>query len=381
MPFLPKQLRVAPALLALCLLSGCGNFFVSPSSSSTTTSSNLVYLLNATAQTVAAYQVGTGSLTAVAGSPFSLAYVPQAAVVSRANTFLYVSAAASSGSATSSAAIYGYSIAADGALSSLGALAAYDLLTMDVSPDGQWLAGLDALTQSLDIFSINTSTGALALVGQPVYATKTGTITPRMSRFAPSGAYIVAALGTAGDAVFTFDTSTGAAAQSQILLLASLTTSDNAVAVDSTSTTLYIARSGGATDSTGVAVYTIGTSGALSPASGSPFAAGSTPYALALDSTGTYLYAANRGDSTLSGYLVGTTTALTVLGSSPYVSGVFPTSLSLDKSSTYLLAGANGANPDLTVYSFDTTTAGKLDQVSSVTSASNAGLIAIATTH
>ena len=381
MSFPAKSLRVVAAFLALPFFFGCGNFFVTPSTSSSTTSSNLVYLVNATAQTIAAYQVGTGSLTAVTGSPFSLGYVPQAAIVSRANTFLYISAATSSGSATSSAAVYGYSIASDGALTSLGALAAYDLLTLDVSPDGKWLVGLDALTQSLDIFSVDTSTGALSLAGQPVYATKSGTITPRMARFAPSGTYVFAALGSAGDAVFTFDSDTGSATQSQILSLGSLTTSDNAVAVNSTSTTLYVARSGGATDSTGVAVYTIGASGVLTPAAGSPFAAGSTPYALALDSTETYLYAANRGDGTISGYLVGTTTALTNLGSSPYVSGVFPTALSLDKSNTYLLAGANGANPDLTLYSFDTTTAGKLDTTSSVTSVANAGLVAIATTH
>ena len=387
-PLVPKgNLRSTGLLLAaaaIVALSGCNGFFVSSNSSSSSgsTSSDIVYVANATSETIGAYQVGTGSLTAVSGSPFSLGFVPQALVVSRANTFLYVSTPAANTSSTSggSYAVYGYSIASDGSLTSLGALAAYDLVSMDVSPDGQWLVGLDGVTQVLDIFSINTSTGALTLAGQgqAAYSYTSGTLTPRMVRFAPSGDYIFAALGSAGDVVFSFDTTNGGCAQTQYLGLASTTTSDNAVAINSTSTTLYIARSG---TSGGVGVYAIGTSGALTPVSGSPFAAGNTPYDVSLDPTGAYVYVANRSDGTISGYLVGTTTALTALGTSPYSSGALVTSLALEKSSTYLLAGANGSYPDLTMYSFDSTTAGKLDTVASITSSSTAGLVAIATTH
>ena len=360
-------------MAAALLLSGCSNFFVSPDSTSgsgSSTSSNLVYVANATSQTIGAYQVSTGALTTVSGSPFSLGYVPQALVVSRANSFLWVSSA--------TAGVYGYSIASSGALSSLGQLVGNSLLSMDVSPDGQWLVGLDGTAQQLDVFQINTSTGALTLAGQAPYAFSSGTLTPKMVRYAPSGAYIFAALGTAGDLVFPFTTSTGVTGVALNLPTGSTTSSDNAVAVNGTSTTLYIARSG---TSSGVVVYTIGTNGSFTEIAGSPFAAGKTPYAVAVDPTGTYVYAANRDDNTLSGYLVGSTTALTALGSSPYGSGALVTSLAIDKSSTYLLAGANGSFPDLTMYSFDATTAGKLDTVASVTSTTTAGLVAIATTH
>lgn len=383
MPLSPKPLRLATGLLAaatLSFLTGCAGFFVTADSASTSTSSNIVYVANATTETIAAYQVGTGSLTAVSGSPFSLGFVPQSLVVSRANSFLYVSTPAASTTSTTGAspAVYGYSVATDGSLTSLGALAAYSLVSMDISPDGNWLVGLDGLSQDIDIFSINTSTGAITLVNPVAYSYISGLLTPRMVRFAPSGAYIVAALGSAGDAVFSFNTSTGDSGQLQYLGLGSTTTSDNAIAINSTSTTLYIARSG---TSSGVGVYTIGTSGALTPASGSPFAAGGTPYAVTLDPTGAYVYAANRTDGTISGYLVGTTTALTPLASSPYLSGTLVTTLATDQSSTYLLAGANGALPDLTMYTFDSTTLGKLDTVASVTSATDAGVVAIATTH
>lgn len=360
-------------LAAVLLLGGCANFFVKPDSTTgggSSTSSNLVYVANATAQTVSAYQVSTGALTAVSGSPLALTYVPQSLVVSRANSFLYVSSAL--------AGVYGYSIGSNGALNSLGQLAGNAVLAMDVSPDGQWLVALDSTAQLLDVFQINTSTGALTLLPQTPYFTNSGTPTPKMVRFAPSGAYIFAALGTAGDLVVPFTTSTGATGIPLNLATGSTTSSDNALAVNSTSSTLYIARSGTAA---GVAVYTIGANGTLTAVPGSPFAAGKTPYAVAVDPTDAYVYVANRDDGTLSGYLTGATTALSPLGSSPYASGALVTSLAIDKSGTYLLAGANGSFPDLTMYSFDATTAGKLDTVASVTSTSTAGLVAIATTH
>ena len=383
-PLVPTlHLRSTALLLAATALGAlAGSRIPDSSSSSGSTSSDIIYVANATSETVGAYQVGTGSLTAVSGSPFSLGFVPQSLVVSRADTFLYVSTPVANPSSTTGAspAVYGYSIAGDGSLTSLGAVAAYNLASMDVSPDGQWLVGLDGVTQVLDIFSINTSTGALTLAGpgQASYSYTSGILTPRMVRFAPSGDYVFAVLGSAGDVVFSFNTANGACAQTQYFGLASATTSDNALAVNSTSSTLYIARSG---TSGGVGVYTIGNTGILTAVSGSPFAAGNTPYAVTLDPTGAYVYVANRGDGTISGYLVGTTAALTPLGGSPYGSGALVTSLAIDKSSTYLLAGANGSYPDLTMYSFDATSAGKLDTVASITSSATAGLVAIATTH
>ena len=367
-----RRVLATAGLAAALLLSGCSNFFVAPDSTTggSSTSSNLVYVANATAQTVSAYQVSTGALTAVSGTPVSLTYVPQALVVSRANTFLYVSSA--------TAGVYGYSIGANGGLSSLGQLAGNALLSMDVSPDGQWLAGLDGTSPLLDVFKIDAATGALTISPQTAYTFSAGVWTPRMVRFAPSGALIFAALGSAGEVAFTFNTSTGVAAQTEARSIGSTTSSDNALAVNSSSTALYVARSG---TSSGVGVYTIGTNGSLTPVSGSPFAAGNTPYAVTIDPSGAYVYAANRGDGTLSGYLIGTSTALTPLGSSPFPSGTLVTSLAIDKSSTYLLAGANGSFPDLTMYSFDATSAGKLDTVASVTSTTTAGLLAIATTH
>jgi len=349
----------------LSALTGCGPFFISTSTSSS--SSDLIYVANATTETVSGYVVGTGTMTAITSTPLSLGYVPQALVVTRPNTFLYIAGPS---------AIYLYAIGTDGVLTADGVTAYADVVSLDVSPDGNWLVGLDAASQLVDIWKINTSTGALTTEASASYSVSNAVVSPRMVRFAPSGSYIFAALGTGGDVVFTFNTSTGAAASSQMLSLGSTTTSDNALAVNSTSSALFIARSG---SSSGLAVYTIGSAGALTEVSGSPFAAGTAPYAVALDSTSSYAYVANRTDGTISGFAIGTGSILTALGSSPYSTGLLPTSLAIDNTDSYLFSVANGGSADLTMYGFSS---GKLTTSATVTTGIDpTGAIAIAATH
>jgi 6-phosphogluconolactonase len=67
---------------------GCHDFFVN-TTSSTSSSSDIIYVANTTTATLSGYVVGTGTMTAVSGTPPSLAYVPQALVVTRPNAFLY----------------------------------------------------------------------------------------------------------------------------------------------------------------------------------------------------------------------------------------------------------------------------------------------------
>ena len=134
-------------------------------------------------------------------------------------------------------------------------------------------------------------------------------------------------------------------------------------------------------------MYSIGSGGALTPVTGTPFAAGSGTFSVILDSTGTYVYAANRTDGTISGYTIvpGGTTAglsLTQLNGSPYTSGSGVQALGIDSTGKYLLAAAVGGAPDLTMYSFDIPVPGKLDPATSVaTGVDPAGAVAVALTH
>jgi 6-phosphogluconolactonase (cycloisomerase 2 family) len=300
-------------------------------------------------------------------------------VVTPNNSLLYVGAATG---------IFVYFINSDGSLKtpSTGSQPAGVFApALAVSPDGQWLIALDGTTHQLDIFQINASTGALTSVQKPAtYSISSGTWQPSDVRVSSDGTLIFAALGTAGDVVFTFNTTNGVATSSQGLNTGDAATGDYGLAVSAKTTYLYIARSG---TNGGVAVYSIGSGGSLTSVTGSPFAAGSGTFSVALDSTGTYVYAANRTDGTISGYTIvpGTTTAalsLTPLSGSPYTSGAGVQAIEVDSTGKYLLAAAVNGAPDLTMYSFDISIPGKLDPATSVaTGVDPAGAVALALAH
>ena len=364
-------------LVALVVtLTGC-NFFVPQSSTGTGTStggstSDLVYVANTVTQSISGFTVGATALTSAPSMPFLVGIVPTSAAVSVEDNFLYVAGPG---------AIYAYNINSDGSLSTPSAGAGQVIvyvLSMDVTPDGNWLVALDGTQTQLDIYAINKSTGGLSLSSTVPYSVTGAQVLPKMVKVSADASYIFAALGTGGDLVFTFSTSTGAAVLAQKLAPISTQTSDNAVAVDSTDSHLYIARSG---LNGGLAEYTIGVNGVLTSVAGSPFAAGAQPLAVVLDSTGKYAYVANGSDGTISGYSVGNGVAVQLSGS-PYASGASVQSLTLDKSGSYLLASAFAGAPDLTEYSFDATVPGKLDKVTTAATGTDpAGALVVVSTH
>jgi 6-phosphogluconolactonase len=377
-----RQGWVAVAVvMVLPVFTGCGGFFppITSGGGSGGITGNHVYVANQGASSIGAFAIGTGTLTAVNNSPLAVGYKPISMAVTPGNGLLYV------GGTTG---IFVYFINSDGSLTtpSTGSQPAGVLASaMTVSPDGQWLIVLDGTTQQLDIFQITASTGALTSVSNPAtYSVQSGVWQPSDVRISSDGTLIFAALGTGGDAVFTFNTTTGVATSSQYLATGNTGTGDYGLAVSPKVTYLYIARSG---TNGGVAVYGIGSGGSLSPVTGAPFAAGSGTFSVVLDSTGTYLYAANRTDGTVSGYTIvpGATTAalsLTPLSGSPYASGSGVQALGVDSTGKYLLAVAVNGTPDLTMYSFDAAVPGKLDPATSVaTGVDPAGAVALALTH
>ena len=374
-----RRVAAALGLAALCWTTGCAGFWVYPGAtngSSTTPTNDYVYVANATALTVSGFALGTGTLTAVTGTPYSLGFSPTAVAVNPANSILFVGG---------NAAIYAFAInSSTGALSALnsgGAVGYAAVASMDISPDGQWLFALDQNNISLEEFQINSSTGVLTQDTPITYPVPSGaTVVAQGVKFAPNGGYLFLALGTAGDVVYPFNTSSGALYVPLSLSLgASSNNSDNALAVSPDSTLLFIARSGPAG---GLAVYTIGSGGSLAQVNGSPFTAGTQPYSVAVNAAGTDVYVANRGGNTISGFSIASGGSLTVLSGSPYQSGTAVTALAVDSSGDYLLAAANGGSPDLTMYSYDSATAGKLDFATSVpTGTAPTGPVAIAATH
>jgi 6-phosphogluconolactonase (cycloisomerase 2 family) len=367
-------LTLGPLLLG----TGCQGFFVPENSSSgggTTSGGDYVYVANQTTGTLAAYSVGSGALTAISGSPYSLGFAPTAVAVNPADTIVFV-AGVNSGIGY----IDAFSISSTGSLSLLtqnnAGLA--DPISMDVSPDGQWLIGLDGNGLTVDEYQINSTTGQLTLATGQTYVISNATVTPRGLKISPNGNFVFAAIGTAGDLVFPFNTTNGVLSSPGRLTLPA-NVSDNALAVSPNSGYLYIARSG---TNGGLAVYTVSSAGVLDPISGSPFTAGSQPFSVVVSSDGTDVYVANQLDSNISGYSIASGGTATAISGSPYGNTSQPTALVIDKTGKYLLAISNAGKPDLTLYSFDSTTTGKLNLVtSSSTGTDPTGPIAIAATH
>ena len=373
--------RVATVLsvLALCWTTGCSGFWVAVNNTNTngggSSTKDFVYVANGTAQTLAGFVVDTGTLTSVTGSPYTLGFTPTAVAINPANSILFVSGHTNVGIGV----IYAFSIGTGGALSALNngyaVSSVSEEISLDISPDGQWLIGLNANNISLDEYGINSSTGALT---GPTYLSYiglvTGTINASQVKVSPNGDFVFAALGTAGDLVYQLTTSTGLLTALNPLPPISTTTSDNALAVSPDSTSLYIARSG---TNGGLAVYSISSGGALSMMSGSPLAAGSQPVSVVVNGVGTDVYVANHNGGTISEYSVATSTgAVSQLSPATITTVSTPWAMAVDNSSNYLLSISEAGSPDLTMYNY---LAGQLSF--STSSPTGTDAVAIATTH
>jgi len=93
-----------------------------------------------------------------------------------------------------------------------------------------------------------------------------------------------------------------------------------------------------------------------------------------LDTTGSYVYVANKGSNNISGFtLTAASGKLTAIAGSPFASGgQVPVALVNDNTKKYIAVINNGSNGtstawDVQVFKFDTTTDGKLDPVSTAT--------------
>lgn len=383
--------------LGLLGATGCKNFFVPETTTSTgtttTNSGDYAYVASVNTAsstnpiyTLSGFTVGTGTLTELSGFPVTLPFAPSTAVVTPSNGYLYV---------CGSEVLYGYTISTAGALTSIlntnnqQTLINANIIQMVVSPDGNWLLALDNTPNgnivTIDEYAISSSgqltttlqTGAsYSLSGTP------GTLVPSGIAISPNGDYIAVALGTGGDVLFNFTTSTGALTGVTQINPPTTSSADQAVTFDSTSSILFVARSG--TDA-GVVPYAITNSGGtLTAVSGAPFAVGSGPASILVDKTGKYLYVGNKVDSTISGFSIGSGGVLTALKNSPYAAGTAVNTLAYDNSGDYILSTALNGVPDLKMYSFDATNAGALDASTTASTGDPtepAGAVAIAVTH
>jgi 6-phosphogluconolactonase (cycloisomerase 2 family) len=365
--------------LLLLAVTGCDFFVPQTNSGGGSNTGDYIYVGNGNNTFIAGFGVNSsGGLSVLSNSPYNNGVAAQSLAVTPANTFLY---------AGTTNGIYEYLINSNGSITvqNGGSAVAQDLVAtqMQVDSTGGYLlasgVGTSIGAQAIGIYTINATTGLLTAVqGSPV-ALYTGNgktpvvVTPTGMLITPNNSIVYVSLGTLGVQVLTLGTggalNPGSAATILSPISTSTSPSDVGLASDPLSAFLFVAEI-----NTGLRVLSIGTGGSLKEVSGSPYAVGTGPSGVILDTTGSYVYVANKGSNNISAFaLTAASGKLTAIAGSPFASGgQLPIAMINDNTKKFLAvinSGSNGSNGnnDLQVFSFDATTDGKLDPVSTAT--------------
>jgi len=395
-----KSVRWAAFGLVLAvLMAGCKGFWDAPASTGgggttpTTKSSGVFYVLNQTTKQIAAYDISSGTLDNVSGSPYTLAAAPVSIAVASNAAFLYVGTVNG---------IYLYSVGSGGALTigNSGNPISTDIpAAMVIS--GSWL--VDAFTNGsatvqLDAIPINSSTGAYTGSGgtPPNQTFNIANAAVKQMVLSGDDANFFVALGTGGTIVVPFASgdSNPLGATATTIPLAKTGGSALSVAVDPSVTPrlFYIgetlANSGGTSGGLRVFNYSsLATPQSLTQATGSPIASGGlAPNAILPLASGDYVYVANGTGTTSAGNvawfpITASGTTYTVAAGSSIASGVQPISLAEDSDGNFVFAVATGGstskgNPDLDAY---TMSSGALTSaIQSTTGSDPVGALAVA---
>lgn len=375
------------------VLTGCAGFWSLPASSTTTTpttlSSGVFYVLDQTTKQIAAYAISSGALATVSGSPYTLAATPYSIAVAPGGGYLYVGTING---------IYLYTIGSGGSLS----LASNSPVSSDIAAalqvSGSWL--IDAfITGSgnlqLDAIPINSSTGVYAGSGgtPPYQSFSIANATVKQMVLSPDGDNLLVALGTGGTIIVPFASGSSNPLGSSASTVSVLHSGGSAfsVAVDPTSRVFYIGETLANSSSTsgGLRVFNYSSisSGSLTEASGSPIASGGlAPNAILPIATGDYVYVANGTGNTSSGNvtwfpITASGSTYTIASGSTIASGIDPVGLAEDSESNFVLAVSSGGStssgdPDLEAY---TMSSGALTSALTATTGTDpVGAVAIA---
>jgi 6-phosphogluconolactonase len=374
-----RGIQVLCSLLVFVTL-GC-DFFVPQTSSGGggNNTGDYIYVGNGNNRFIAGFSLSSsGSLSVLTNSPYNNGVAVISSAIAPGNRFLY---------AGTTSGIFIYAINGDGSITvqNGGNIAAQDVVptAMQVDSTGGYLlaAGVSTsfTTQAIAIYQIDSTTGLLtAVTGSPLplYTGKASTptvLTPTAILITPNNSFVYVSLASLGVQILTLGAGGALSAGSVAAILPPFPTStspaDYGLGSDPSSKFLFVGEF-----NTGLRVLSIGTNGALTEVSGSPYSVGTGPTGVILDPTGSYVYVANKGSNSISGFtLTAASGLLTPISGSPFSSGgQLPIALVNDNSKKYLGAinsGSNGStgNSDLQLFKFDATSGGKLDPVATAT--------------
>jgi 6-phosphogluconolactonase len=371
-------------LAAAPLLSGCKGFWDVPSGSGGSggggTTSGVFYVLNQKTAQIVGYTIASGAttLTAVPNSPYSLGTtIPYTLAISPNGGFLYVGTVVG---------IYVYSVGTDGSLTILngGQVISSDFaFTMQVDASSSWLIDAVSGIGAVNAIPLDPTTG-LVLSGateQSVIVPSTAVRRVTITQAGAPNPYVFVAMGAGGTAVipFTATSSTNPFGTVSVINPINTTTGGSiAVAVDLSRQLLYVGETVAVSGSNpgGLRVFAIGANSTMSEISGSPYPSGGVGPGAILP-TSNYVYVANSsvtGSSTgnIQGFAVTTTgTVYSLTSVSTIAAGLTTIAMDEENTGTYLLAINSGGGPDLNVFTFDATTAGKLDSYTTASTGSD----------
>jgi 6-phosphogluconolactonase (cycloisomerase 2 family) len=275
--------------------------------------------LSAPSSSVSVFAIDSmsGTLAAVAGSPFAGAAhaSPDAITVDPTTRFVYT---ANNGSAD----VSGYAIdATTGALTTIAGspfqiAAGAAPTSIAVDPSGKFVYVVGGAGVGISAFTINATSGALTAITGAPFAAAAGVSLSSVAAD-PSGKFLYVA-GSVGIQVFTINGTSGALTAVMGSPLAG-TSSFSSLAIHPADKFLYAGETTGSIQ--GFAIDS--TSGTLTAIAGSSYASIASDSVL-IDPSGQFVYAVGSGDSSISGFAIDATTgALTAIAPSPFAPSVF----------------------------------------------------------
>jgi 6-phosphogluconolactonase (cycloisomerase 2 family) len=353
MTAMKKTFGVAAACL-LALLAGCSS---GQGNSAGVGPSHYLFGTVPTQNAIDAMRMDShsGALTNVVGGPFPAGMSPTSIVVHPSGKFAYV--ANQAGNDISLLTIDNSTGALTEVMPRTPAGVTPVYLTMDVG--GDFLFAANQSSNNVSVYSINSGSGALTEVsGSPFPANPS----PIALSLAPSGNFLFAANANAA-AVTVFSVSAGVLQQ----VPGSPFPAGNgpfSLAVDPSGSFLYVANSLDGTFS----AMSVDSTGFLTPISGSPFSAIPTTGNTAntdSDSTSVVfgtnihrLYIANQGTNNVSVFAIDSSSGIpTALTDSPFAAGTAPTILAVDSTGNFLLV-SNESKKTLSILTINGTSGG-----------------------
>jgi 6-phosphogluconolactonase len=343
----------AVASIASCV--GCGQ-----------TQSHYVYATVSAANQVFAYREdpNSGVLTELSGSPYPAGDGASSAVAHPSGKYLYV---ANPGQLENDISLF--TIASNGVLTEklprtpIGVNASQpSYLAMD--PGGAFLYVANTKSNNISVFSIDSGSGALTqLATSPTAVTGP----PLNMKLTPSGDYLYVTTSGGQPAsnngsIFAFSVNAGVLTPlASLNPVSSYGINPNGLAIDPTGSFLYAAN----TSSGSISIFAIGATstppGSLSQIPGSPLAGNYlAPVSLSFDPKGSYLYVANQGSNNVAVYSIsstglpslftGSTTNNGTTSTGAFFTEGNPSYLALDPSGEYLFVGNQGGSTGIQAF-------------------------------